>query len=125
MGRKQLSSDQKKRVRSFSLGTRHAALIATFAERRDISESDALRKLLDLAEVHLNQSDRDLAARRRSAIRLEAIQEERRRAAPEPQISWPGECPRCGDSSNIVRFPTGRWECNLCATSGHVELQPA
>ncbi len=29
-------------------------------------------------------------------------------------------CPSCGDSSNFVTFPNGKWRCNLCMQEGEI-----
>jgi len=89
------------------------ALIESYADHYDLSSSQAVRRLLEIAELHVDSEVRSDSIRRRAQLSRRIINER-----AKPKISFPTECPKCGDSKNIVKFPDGRWECNVCMHGG-------
>jgi hypothetical protein len=83
------------------------ALIEQYSEAHDLLRSQALRRLLDIAEEHL-----DGDTRRQLAIRRAALAKDARVAVTKAPLR-PG-CPSCGDTDLFIELPDGRWRCDSC-----------
>ena len=87
------------------------ALIQLFAEAHDLQRSQALRRLLDIAEATLDgEARRDLAVRRAALAKEAKVAVAS--APPKPR------CPNCGEADLYLEFPDGRWRCDACLGAG-------
>jgi len=88
------------------------AFIEVYAERHEVSKSQALRRILHDAEVDSDgQMKRDLALRR-VALASEARKVEEERPMPV------AKCPSCDDTDLFVPLGGGRWRCDNCLAAG-------
>ena len=111
MGRTALRSDRKLRPRSFALSDEDVELVRLYAERYDLSQSQAMRRILLISEETLDGEFRRELSLRRRAIGEAARQEA---AKPPPVLS----CPSCGDKDLYIEYPDGRWRCDNCLATG-------
>jgi tRNA(Ile2) C34 agmatinyltransferase TiaS len=87
------------------------AFIEVYAERHEVSKSQALRRILHEAEIESDgQMKRDLALRR-VALASEARKAEEERPVPV------AKCPSCGDTDLFIQMRDG-WRCDNCLSHG-------
>ena len=75
-----------------------------------------------MINTYINGLDEDLTRKLRFDIRAAMIEEDIQegRSQKPDETSRIGVCPSCGDTQNVVNYPSGKWRCNLCLEEGQV-----
>lgn len=113
MGRKAIRRDLRRRPQTYSLDERQIVAIEVFADAYDLTRSQALRRLIEMAEERLSADlKHEIAKRKADSMRAAREPKKAKPSAPLPK------CPACGEADGFVILPEGRWRCDFCLERG-------